>query len=70
MDYKSDIGKYVKTVRKSKGLTQTALAKFLALNPATVGHYELGDIQPSGSVLWAIMLLDGINPLKKHRKSA
>lgn len=43
MDFKERL----KELRKSKGLSQVALAERLGLSKSTIGAYETGDISPS-----------------------
>lgn len=50
MDFKERL----KDLRKSKGLSQVALADRLGLSKSTIGAYETGDITPSVDALNAI----------------
>lgn len=50
MDFKERL----KDLRKSKGLSQVALAERLGLSKSTIGAYETGDISPSIEALNSI----------------
>jgi transcriptional regulator with XRE-family HTH domain len=46
-----DLGKVIRTLRKTSGLTQAELAKKLSCSQALVVQYEKGESQPSAAKL-------------------
>jgi len=49
-----EFGKYVRKVRKEKGLTQEELAFKTSLHSTYIGHIETGTYTPSIFVVWKI----------------
>ncbi|KYH31866.1 helix-turn-helix domain-containing protein [Neomoorella mulderi] len=56
------IGKKLKDVRESLGLTQSALAAQAGLSPAMIGQIEAGKVQPSLNTIEKIAKALGISP--------
>lgn len=55
------IGTRIALLRRERGLTQSALAKRLAISPSAVGMYEQGRREPSGELLVAMAELFGVS---------
>lgn len=45
------LGKRLKELRESKGITQQELAKIMNLSQQTIGHYEVGRAKPDADTL-------------------
>lgn len=48
---KTVIGKKIRELRKSLGITQSELAKKLGVSPSTIGMYEQGRREPDNKIL-------------------
>jgi len=55
------IGRFLKTCRKEKGLTQEALAEQLAVSPKTVSKWECGNGLPEVSLMLPLCRILGIS---------
>lgn len=55
------IGTRIALLRRERGLTQSALAKRLAVSASAVGMYEQGRREPSGEILVAMAELFGVS---------
>lgn len=53
-EFAIEFGKYVRKVRKEKGLTQEELAFKTSLHSTYIGHIETGTYTPSIFVVWKI----------------
>lgn len=47
MDIRKQLGKKIKTVRKSKGYTQEKLAELIGIEPPSLSYIETGKFSPS-----------------------
>ena len=53
------LGEKIKSLRKSKGLTQTELGKMVGIRQATLAMYETGKlIPPTGRILCLAQVLE------------
>ena len=53
-EFSSKFGKYLRVIRKSKGLTQEELAHKASLHITYIGHIETGTYTPSIFVVWKV----------------
>ena len=49
-----ELGRRVKYMRKTTGLTQAELAKILGISKSHMGHIEQGKREPSVEILWKL----------------
>lgn len=54
MSKKEDIGIKIRVARKSRGITQAALAKMIGQSPSSIAMYESGQREPEYEVLEAL----------------
>ncbi len=47
MDIKKELGSRIKSIRKSKGLTQEQLAELVGIEPPSLSYIETGKFSPS-----------------------
>ena len=47
MDIKKELGSKIKSIRKSKGLTQEQLAELIGIEPPSLSYIETGKFSPS-----------------------
>lgn len=62
MDIKKLLGKRIKEVRKSKGLTQEQVAEIIGMEPASLSNIENGRYYPTSDNLEKIINVLGVKP--------
>ena len=55
------LGARIATLRRSRDMSQEALAKVLGISPSAVGMYEQGRREPSGAMLVAMAKIFGVS---------